>query len=210
MTALSAPALVSTVDGSFTVTFKGSDNVRVVGYQIQVKRGVQGTWSAPTIQVGTSRTYSGLAPGTWYIDVRARDAAGNLSAWKQVHVVVPTDDRAYRFSVRMTRKTSSAYLRHTLTTTYTAGSRMTVTFRGNAFYLIGATGVSYGRIRITIDGVSYTVDEGYSAGHRATSSHYRVTVFSRSLTLRAHTVTITCLATTGRRTIAVDAVGWRN
>jgi hypothetical protein len=37
-----------------------------------------------------------------------------------------------------------------------------------------------------------------------------VAVFSRSLTMRAHTATITCLATAGRRTIAVDAVGWRN
>jgi hypothetical protein len=65
-------------------------------------------------------------------------------------------------------------------------------------------------MRVRIDGVSYTVDEGYHAGHRATSTHYRVLVFSRNLTMRSHTVTITNLGTSGRRTIAVDGVGWRH
>ena len=58
--------------------------------------------------------------------------------------------------------------------------------------------------------LSYTVDEGYYARHRATGTHYRAVVFSRTLTNRAHTVTITCLGTSGRRTIAIDGVGWRN
>ena len=209
-TALSAPSLITTTDGSFTVAFKGSDNVGVIGYQIMVRRGATGTWSAPSIQIATTKTFSGLAPGTWYIDVRARDAVGNLSPWKQVHVVVPADDRSYRFSTRMVRQTSSVYLHRTVTKTLTAGSKMTIKFSGNAFYLFGTTGVAYGRMRVTIDGVSFTVDEGYYAGRRATGSHYRVLIFSRNLTRRAHTVTITCLGTSGRRTIAIDGVGWRN
>ena len=100
MTTLTAPSLITSTDGSFTVAFKGSDNVGVVGYQVMVRHGATGTWSAPSIQIATTKTFSGLAPGTWYVDVRTRDAAGNLSAWKQVHVVVPADDRSYKFSAR--------------------------------------------------------------------------------------------------------------
>ena len=210
MTTLSAPSLITSTDGSFTVAFKGSDNVGVVGYQVMVRHGATGTWSAPSIQIATTKTFSGLAPGTWYVDVRTRDAAGNLSAWKQVHVVVPADDRSYKFSAGMLRQTNSVYLHRTVTKTSTTGSKMTVKFSGNAFYLFGTTGVAYGRMRVTIDGVSYTVDEGYYARHRATGTHYRAVVFSRTLTNRAHTVTITCLGTSGRRTIAIDGVGWRN
>ena len=157
------------------------------------------------------RHSAGWPRARWYIDVRARDAAGNLSPWKQVHVVVPADDRSYRFSTRMVRQTSSVYLHRTVTKTLTAGSKMTVKFSGNAFYLFGTTGVAYGRMRVTIDGASYTVDEGYYAGRRATGSHYRVAgLLPDPDNRRAHTVTITCLGTSGRRTIAIDGVGWRN
>jgi hypothetical protein len=48
------------------------------------------------------------------------------------------------------------------------------------------------------------------AGRRATSNHYRVLLFRRSLAAGSHTVTITNLATSHRPTIAVDALGFAN
>jgi hypothetical protein len=88
MTALSAPRLVTSADASFTATFTGSDNVGVTAYQIRTKKGTSGTWSVTTTQTARARAFSGLAAGTWYIDVRARDAVGNLSAWRAAVVVI--------------------------------------------------------------------------------------------------------------------------
>ena len=61
-----------------------------------------------------------------------------------------------------------------------------------------------------MDGKRYTVDTGYDRGVRQTRTHYRVLLFSRSLANANHTVTITCLATPGRRTIGIDGIAWRN
>jgi len=210
MTALSAPSLVTSANAAFSATFTGSDNVRVTAYQVRTKKGATGTWSATTTQTATSRAFSGLATGTWYIDVRARDAVGNLSAWREAVVVVPTDDRAWSFSAGNARRTGSAYFRATTTTTYASGAKMKLTFSGSSFSLLGTTGRSYGNLRITLDGTSYTVDTGYYKGVRETGNHYRVVLFTKSLANKSHTVVITNLATYGRRTIGIDAAGWRN
>jgi subtilisin family serine protease len=210
MTALSAPSLVTSANAAFSATFTGSDNVRVTAYQVRTKKGATGTWSATTTQTATSRAFSGLGTGTWYIDVRARDAVGNLSAWREAVVVVPTDDRAWSFSAGNARRTGSAYFRATATTTYASGAKMKLTFSGSSFSLLGTTGRYYGKLRITLDGTTYTVDTGYYKGVRETGNHYRVVLFSKNLANARHIVTITCLATSGRRTIGIDAAGWRN
>jgi hypothetical protein len=87
---------------------------------------------------------------------------------------------------------------------------MTIRFTGSAFYLIGTSAVRRGKMRVTIDGRSWIVDEGRYRGARARTTNYRTMVFARSLSNRAHTAVITNLATRGRPTIDVDAVGWRN
>lgn len=210
MTALSAPSLVTSANAAFTATFTGSDSVGVTAYEIRTKKGAAGAWSAMTTQTARSRAFSGLAAGTWYIDVRARDAVGNLSAWREALVVIPTDDRTRSFSAGNTRRTGSAYFRGTATTTSASGARMKFTFSGSSFSLLGTTGRYNGRLRITVDGTSYTVDTGYYKGVRETRNHYRVVLFSKNLRKGNHAVTITCLATSGRRTIGLDAAGWRN
>ncbi|MDQ3129111.1 MAG: hypothetical protein M3Q66_11755, partial [Chloroflexota bacterium] len=95
-------------------------------------------------------------------------------------------------------------------TSYRSGAKMTIRFTGSSFYFLATTGRYQGRVRITIDGVSHTVDQGYYAGRRETGSHYRVVVFSKFLANKAHTVVLTNLGTSGRPTISVDAVAWRN
>ena len=210
MTALSAPSLVRSANAAFTATFAGSDNVGVTAYEMRTRKGASGSWSAPTTRTSTSRTFSGLAAGTWYIDVRARDAAGNASTWRRAVVVIPADDRTRSFSAGTTRRTGSSYFRGTATTTSASGARMSIAFSGSSFSLLGTTGRYYGRLRVTLDGRSYTIDTGYYRGVRERGNHYRVVLFSRSLANARHTVTITCLATSGRRTIAIDAAGWRN
>jgi hypothetical protein len=87
---------------------------------------------------------------------------------------------------------------------------MTIRFSGSSFVLIGTAAVNHGRLRVVIDGRAYTVDEGYYKGSRATSTHYRVILLNKTLTNKAHTVVITCLGTSGRPTIDVDGIAWRN
>jgi hypothetical protein len=143
------------------------------------------------------------------VEVTARDAVGNAAPWRLLKIMVPRDDRSYAFSSGTIRSRGSADIRGTTTSTSHAGARMTVKFSGDHFYLVGTTGVSKGKMRITIDGVSVTIDEGRYGASRATSTHHRVLLYSKALAAGAHTVVITNLGTAGRPTITIDAVGWR-
>ena len=206
---VSAPSIVRSTDGSFVVSFSATDNIGVSRYLIRWKKGATGAWSAVHAQTGRSRTLAGLTPGTWYVEVTARDAVGNAAPWRLLKVVVPRDDRSYSFSAGTIRSRGSADIRGTTTSTSHTGATMTAKFTGDHFYLIGTTGVSKGKMRITIDGVSVTIDEGRDGSLRATSTHHRVLLFSKALKAGAHTVVITNLGTAGRPTITIDALGWR-
>jgi subtilisin family serine protease len=210
MTSLAAPELVTSANRAFSATWTATDNVAVTGYEIRTRKDAGGAWSAVSAQTASSRTFLGLAGGTWYIGVRAVDAAGHRSAWQQAVTIVPKDDRSWSFSSGMTRRTGAAYFAATDTQTSRSGSKMTVRFTGSSFYLIGTAAVHHGKLRVTIDGHSWIVDEGRYRGSRATRTTYRVVILSRTLGYGAHTAVITCLATSGRPVIDVDAVAWRN
>jgi hypothetical protein len=208
VTHLSAPTIVRSVDRSFVASFAATDNIGVTGYLIRTRHGAAGAWSAVMSQTGRTRTFNRLSVGTWYVDVAARDAAGNISPWREVRVVVPTDDRMFHFSHGTTRVRARGDVKGTETTTNRPGATMTVTFSGTALYIVGTSGVSNGKFRVTIDGVSSIVDEGRFGSHRATSTHRGVLVFSASLAAGPHTLVITNLGTMGRPTISIDAIGW--
>jgi hypothetical protein len=209
MTSLSAPTVVTTTNRAFVAGWGASDDQAVTGYMIRIRKGA-GAWSTGTSQVATTRTFSGLGPGTWYVGVQARDAAGNWSPTRQTTVLIPTDDRTWRFSSRSVRGTSVNFVNRTNTRTRRAGAKMTIRFSGSSFTLIGTAAANHGRLRVVIDGRAYTVDEGNYKGSRARSTHYRVMLFRRTLTNKAHTVVITCLGTRGRPTIDIDGVAWRS
>jgi subtilisin family serine protease len=211
MTSLTAPSIVRSANRAFTATWTATDNASGICYEVRTKKsGTTGRWSAITSQPETTLAFNGLSAGTWYVAVRAVDTGGLRSAWRQVAVIIPKDDRAWSFTSGTNRRTGSAYINGTDTTTSRSGARMTVRFTGSAFYLFGTSAVKRGKLRVTIDGRSWIVDEGRYRGVRATRTTYRVLVFAKALTRRSHTVVITCLATSGRPVIDVDAVAWRN
>ena len=74
--------------------------------------------------------------------------------------------------------------------------------------LIGVAGPTYGKLRLTVDGRSVTVDTGWFAGARATRNHGRVLLATIEVAPGRHTVTVTNLATPGRRTIAIDGLAF--
>ena len=207
MSSLTAPSLVRSPTGTFTAGWTARDAVGVTRYQYRVRRTTSATWGTSSTTTATSRSLK-LASGSWYVGVRAADAVGNWSAWRQVRVVVPTDDRSYSFSSGTVRRSGALDFRGTVTTTSRAGARMTVAFTGIRFYLVGRSGPAYGRMRITIDGHSTVVDSGLYQGSRATVIRHAVLLFNKALAPGRHVVTITNLATARRPTIAIDGLGF--
>lgn len=207
MTGLASPKVVRSVDGSFTVSWSARDNVGVSRYQWRLRKNADGAWSAAT-RTSSRSVVLKPGPGAWYVSVRARDAVGNWSEWREVRSVVPVDDRRYEFSRGTSRRFSLADYRGTFTTTNRAGARLTTSFEGTAFYLLGDAGPRLGRMRITIDGTSQVVDAGYYRGVRAVRTHHRVILVSQRLAAGTHTLTITNLGTSGRPTIAIDGLAF--
>ncbi len=206
MTALSAGRVVRSTDGRFIASWAATDNIGIARYQWRSRSRPGGTPSALTTTTLRSGSIH-LGVGSWDLDARARDAVGNWSDWRTVQVVVPRDDRAFGFSAGTTRRTSPTAYRGTLTTTNVADAELTLTTAdGNGFYLVGRVGPSYGRLQVTLDGVSRVIDTGFYQGSRATSIRDRVLLFSAPLTPGPHTVTITNLGTSGRPTIALDGL----
>lgn len=200
--------IVRSASGRFTASWAATDNVRVTRYQWRTRRSPDGTPSRATTTTGRSGVFA-LPAGTWSLEVRAGDAAGNWSPWRETRVVVPRDDRAFTFSSGTTRRIDAGAYRGTLTITRAAGAGLvTSTADGTGFYLIGSVGPSYGRLRVTVDGVATDIDTGLYQGRRATSIQRRVLLFSTRFAAGPHTVTITNLGTSGRPTIAIDGIAF--
>jgi hypothetical protein len=87
---------------------------------------------------------------------------------------------------------------------------MTVNYSGTAIYVIGPSGPGYGRMRVTVDGVTTTVDAGTYRGERARTTRQRTILFHAALPAGDHVVVITNLATPGRPTIGIDGIATRS
>ena len=86
MTRLAVP---SSSPAPVTVGWRGTDNRGVTAYQVKHRKGSR-PWSARQDVAGRSKVFT-LATGTWTIAVRAKDAAGNWSAWRKDTVRVTSD-----------------------------------------------------------------------------------------------------------------------
>jgi hypothetical protein len=210
MTALKGSyVVVRSVDGRFSASWSGIDNVGVTRYQYRTRSRPDGTPSSATSTTAKSATFS-LAPGSWEVQVRAVDAVNNSSPWQIISVLVPRDDRAFVFSSGTVRHTATTTYRHTFTENRTPGSTLSFTTDdGDALYVIGRVGPAYGRMRVTVDGVSTIVDTGFYAGQRATTIRDRVVLYSSSLAAGPHAVTITNTGSAGRISLAIDAIDVR-
>jgi hypothetical protein len=199
--------VVRSTNGAFTASWSATDNVTIARYQWRARKRPDSATTTSLVTTMSRSTTTKLGYGTWEFDARARDAVGNWSVWRTVRVIVPRDDRSYSFSGGTTRRTSSAAYHGTLTTTAVKNAKLELTSDdANGFFLIGRVGPAYGRLRVTIDGVSTIIDTGFIGGRRATGYHDRVLLVSKSLVAGPHTVTITNLGTTNRPTIAIDGL----
>jgi hypothetical protein len=203
-----ASARIATAgNGAFTVTPTATDDVAVARLQWRTRRGSGGAWSTPVAASPGARTFA-LSPGSWHVGVRAADAAANWSDWSETSVIVPTDDRSFRAPTWAVRRKSTGAYRGTITTADRAGMVLNGSFTGTSVSLIGIAGPAYGKLRLTVDGRTVTVDTGLFAGKRATANHGRTLLAMLEVSPGRHTFRITNLATPGRRTIAIDALAF--
>ncbi|HEX3264338.1 MAG TPA: fibronectin type III domain-containing protein, partial [Candidatus Limnocylindrales bacterium] len=184
----------------------GSDwSSGVVSYD--VGRSVDGAAYA-TLASATTAAYldSGLTPGHSYrFRVRARDAAGNVSAWVESVLYKPalTQESSSAITWRGTWYTSSnasysgGAARYTLTSTPAAS----YTFSGRGIALVTTKGPARGRMKIYIDGVYVRTIDLYRS-----SAAYRVLAFSQMFASSGtHTIKVVSVGVSGRPRVDVDA-----
>jgi hypothetical protein len=203
----SATTLVNT-----RLSWSATDNVGVLNYDVQRSTNNSTTWTNElSASTATARTAQ-LAPGTTYqFRVRARDAAGNVSAW--------VTGTAFRLALNQESVPQVAYVgtwsTETLSTTSggtqkfaaAAETTATFTFTGSGIAWVSTKHNTRGRAEVIIDGVSAGTIDLYQS---STTAATRRVVFQRSFpTVGTHTIRIRVLGTkatasTGTR-VDVDA-----
>ena len=130
---LLTPAARTDTNGTLTVRFAGTDSgTGVASYDVRYRRarydGNFGSWSYPAVGIATKGTSVGytLARGDdTCFAVRARDHAGNVSAWSgEKCTTLPLDDHALTASAGWTRTSSTGSYLSTVTTAHAKGKTL--------------------------------------------------------------------------------------
>jgi subtilisin family serine protease/Tol biopolymer transport system component len=162
ITSFTVPTYSTNVSPSlgFNISWSGSDNSAgsgVASYQIQRHNNTTTAWS--TIKVDgtdwtakTKTTFTGTPGYTYYFRARAKDNAGNLSAWSYGKTIVPYDDIALKYSSGW-KDLDPLYVygyKNTLKSTTTKDAYATLAFTGKSVTLIARIGPSRGKVDVYI------------------------------------------------------------
>ena len=136
----------------------------IAAYEVQFRKNGAG-WYAVKSTSGKVRSFErGLVYGATYeARLRARDAAGNWSAWVQTVPFRATlvDDRStsVNYTASWVKTGSSSAIADTLRRSSSIGARISYTFTGRAISAIAPLGPGRAKVRVSIDGVyQRTVD----------------------------------------------------
>ncbi len=138
--------------------------------------------------------------------VRARDAAGNWSAWATAdpfRAVVSQDrSRTWHTSGTWHRSVSSAWSRRSTLYSTRAGAAVTRTFKGRGISVIATRGRSRGAAQVWIDGIHVT-----NIHLHRSKLHPRRVVFTRTWTSSGtHTITIVVAGSAHHPRVDIDAL----
>ena len=168
----------------------------IAAYELQTSVD-RGAWSASTASVATVRTaYGSQTLGHLYqYRLRARDSAGNWSAWASGPTMTSSliQDRssAIRYYGTWTKSVYSLASGGSTTYAKTIGARARTTFTGRAVAIIAPVGPTRGTARVYVDGVYKA-----SISFRATSGKSRVVMYSTSFaTLGTHSIELRLTST---------------
>lgn len=201
----SASAASSSSGVQVTQTWSAADPGGIAALEAQ--RQTDGsTWTPVSVAASATSLTEWLKPGTSYAyRVRARDAAGNWSAWATGGTFKPTaiqeSSTAVRWSSGWTTQSSSyAYGgRQRLATK--AGSWAEVTLTGTDIAWVASRRTNRGKADVYLDGAKVATIDLY-----APTNDYRRLVWVASFpTAGTHTVKVVVHGTSGRPYVDVDA-----
>jgi hypothetical protein len=138
-------------------------------------------YSNPNAPASGTHVFTATPGSTYTLTVTARDLAGTTSAAQTATVVVPIDDKKFRFTGAWQQLRSGADLAGSLSQTNHRNAAAAVTARGKAYSLLARVGPSYGRLRVLEGGTQIGVIDLFSRH----SSLARIRILSaRSATSR--------------------------
>jgi hypothetical protein len=176
------------------------------GYQLQA-RVDDGAWGSIGLPSATSSYARRTVPAgaTVRYRVRAIDRAGTVGDWvtsAEVRATAVSDSSsAIRWSGSWILASHSSYLGGRVHSTSAAGATATITFTGSAIAWAGPVGPTRGKARVYLDGELVATVDLYRSSFAA-----RDLVFARNVSPGTHTLKIQALGTSGRPTVAVDAL----
>jgi subtilisin len=168
----------------------------------------RGPWGSPTALGAGSRSLSRTAAfgHTYALEVRARDAAGNWSAWAASRVVKPFVvqdwNRAISKSGPWYRAWSRSASGGSVSYSRRAGAAYAMTFWGQGIAVVAPRGVGRGRFAVYLDGRRVAIVD-----QRASSYLARQVLYARAgLASGTHRLRVVALWTLGRQRIDLDAL----
>ena len=185
------------------VSWSASDPSGIASYDVQFADGPKGRWvSWRTGTTARSRAFTGAEGHTYYFRARARDAAGNLGAFSSPRrTSVPVDDAHLSYSSGWKKTSQSgAYLGSTHYAKL-KGKTASRTFAGSAVVVRVTKGKGRGKAGIYLDGKLVKTIDTY-----ATKTRVRQAVYSASVPLKSHKITVKVLGTKGRPRVDVDGI----
>jgi hypothetical protein len=168
----------------------------IAAYELQTSVD-RGAWSASTSTAATVRTaYGSQTLGHLYqYRLRARDSAGNWSAWASgptlTSSLVQDRSSAIRYYGTWTKSVYSLASGGSTTYAKAIGARARITFTGRAVAIIAPVGPTRGTARVYVDGVYKA-----SISFRATSGKSRMVMYATSFaTLGTHSIELRLTST---------------
>ncbi len=209
---VTAPAAVPVAGGTITstnpfrVTWSGTDRgAGIAKYRLALSVD-GGTYSRVTLASAASRSaiVRLRAPHEARFRVRARDRAGNWSAWAYGHpfrVTRASDaDPGVTTTGAWAAAASSHYLGSRAMRSSATGASITFRFTGSQVAWIGTAGRGNGRADVSLDG---TVVRSVTT-YRSRTAHRQVLYAARWPASGPHTITIRVAGTAGHPRIVVD------
>ena len=190
-----------------TLSWSASDASGILEYRVQMStNGGAMTDVSLASPTSTSKATS-LVPGSTYqLRVKARDKAGNWSAWKDGAAFTPSliaEDNAqvhYSSTTTWTRAQYSPAIGGYVKVSATTGDWAYVDFTGQGIAWVGTAAPTRGEADLWLDGTYLKRVDLYA------SANYPSTVlFSKPVASGSHRLTIQLVGTAGRPKIDVDA-----
>lgn len=175
-------------------------------YELERRIG-DGAWQPLALTSATASAVAKSVPAGVTVKFRVRAVDGNGTVGKWVSSTsfranaVSDSSTTIHWSSGWAAASYSSYLGRRVHSTATRGASATMTFQGSAFAWAGPVGPTRGKARIYVDG-QYLATVDLHRSHFAA----RDLVIARNIGDGTHTIKIVTLGTTGRPTVAIDAL----